>query len=47
MGRFEDSGILHNMIRTKATFTLKPHHLAPAVVRWASVLRAIDKGGRV
>jgi NAD(P)H-nitrite reductase large subunit len=47
LGRFEDSGILHNMIRTKTTFTLKQHHLAPAVVRWASVLRAIDKAGKL
>lgn len=47
LGRFEDSGILHNMIRTRTTFTLKPHHLAPATVRWGSVLRAIDKAGKL
>lgn len=46
LGRFEDSGILHNMIRTRTTFTLKPQHLAPATVRWGSVLRAIDKAGQ-
>jgi len=47
LGRFEDSGILHNMIRTRTTFTLKPQHLAPATVRWGSVLRAIDKAGNL
>ncbi len=47
LGRFEDSGILHNMIRTRTTFTLKPRHLAPSTVRWGSVLRAIDKAGKL
>ncbi|MGH7410167.1 MAG: NAD(P)/FAD-dependent oxidoreductase, partial [Candidatus Methylomirabilis sp.] len=47
IGRYEDSGILHNMIRTRTTFTLKPNHLAPATVRWGTVLRAIDKAGRL
>lgn len=47
VGNFEDAGILHNMIRTRTTFTLKPDHLAPATVRWGTVLRAIHKAGRV
>lgn len=47
VGTFEDAGILHNMIRTRTTFTLKPDHLAPATVRWGTVLRAIHKAGRV
>lgn len=47
VGRFDDAGILHNMIRTRTTFTLKPDHLAPATVRWGTVLRAIHKAGRV
>jgi NAD(P)H-nitrite reductase large subunit len=47
VGRFEDAGILHNMIRTRTTFTLKPDHLAPAAIRWGTVLRAIHKAGRV
>ncbi|MCZ7626686.1 MAG: hypothetical protein C3F12_10205 [Candidatus Methylomirabilota bacterium] len=47
VGRFDDAGILHNMIRTRATFTLKPDHLAPATVRWGTVLRAVHKAGRV
>ncbi|MBZ0169850.1 FAD-dependent pyridine nucleotide-disulfide oxidoreductase [Candidatus Methylomirabilis lanthanidiphila] len=47
VGTFEDAGILHNMIRTRKTFTLKPDHLAPATVRWGTVLRAIHKAGRV
>lgn len=47
VGRFDDAGILHNMIRTRTTFTLEPDHLAPATVRWGTVLRAIHKAGRV
>jgi nitrite reductase (NADH) large subunit len=47
LGRFEDSGILHNMIRTGTTFGLKPQHLAPATVRWGTVLRTIDKAGKL
>ncbi|WP_337287551.1 FAD-dependent oxidoreductase [Candidatus Methylomirabilis sp.] len=47
VGRFEDAGILHNMIRTRTTFTLKPDHLAPSTIRWGTVLRAIHKAGRV
>jgi NAD(P)H-nitrite reductase large subunit len=47
VGTFEDAGILHNMIRTRTTFTLTPDQLAPATVRWGTVLRAIDKAGRV
>ena len=47
VGTFEDAGILHNMIRTRTTFTLTPDHLAPATVRWGTALRAIHKAGRV
>lgn len=47
VGMIEDAGILHNMIRTRTTFTLTPDHLAPAPVRWGTVLRAVDKAGRV
>jgi NAD(P)H-nitrite reductase large subunit len=47
VGNFEDAGILHNMIRTRTTFTLKPDHLAPSTIRWGTVLRAIKKAGRV
>jgi NAD(P)H-nitrite reductase large subunit len=47
LGRFEDSGILHNMIRTRNTFGLKPHDLAPVSVRWGTVLRAIETAGRM
>ncbi|CBE69873.1 MAG: NAD(P)/FAD-dependent oxidoreductase [Candidatus Methylomirabilis oxygeniifera] len=47
VGRFEDAGILHNMIRSRTTFTLQPDHLAPDTVRWGTVLRAIHKAGRV
>ncbi|MDD5559417.1 FAD-dependent oxidoreductase [Candidatus Methylomirabilis sp.] len=47
VGDFEDAGILHNMIRTRTTFTLKPDHLAPSTIRWGTVLRAIKKAGRV
>jgi len=47
VGTFEDAGILHNMIRTRTTFTLKPDQLAPATIRWGTVLRAIHKAGRV
>jgi NAD(P)H-nitrite reductase large subunit len=47
VGTFEDAGILHNMIRTRTTFTLKPDHLAPATVQWGTVLQAIHKAGRV
>ncbi|MDE2180310.1 MAG: NAD(P)/FAD-dependent oxidoreductase [candidate division NC10 bacterium] len=47
VGDFEDAGILHNMIRTRTTFTLQPDHLAPTAVRWGTVLRAIHKAGRV
>ncbi len=47
VGDFEDAGILHNMIRTRTTFTLTPDHLAPATIRWGTVLRAIGKAGRV
>ncbi|MDE2059348.1 MAG: NAD(P)/FAD-dependent oxidoreductase [candidate division NC10 bacterium] len=47
VGTFEDAGILHNMIRTRTSFTLKPDHLAQATVRWGTVLRAIHKAGRV
>lgn len=47
IGRYEASGILHNMIRTRNTFTLKPHQLIPPPVRWGTVLRAIDKAGKV
>jgi NAD(P)H-nitrite reductase large subunit len=47
VGTIEDAGILHNMIRTRTTFTLTPDHLAPAPVRWGTVLRAVDKAGRV
>jgi nitrite reductase (NADH) large subunit len=47
VGMIEDAGILHNMIRTRTTFTLTPDHLAPAPVRWGTVLRAIDKAGKV
>lgn len=47
LGRFEDSGILHNMIRTRNMFGLKPRHLAPATLRWGTVLRAIDLAGRL
>ncbi|MBZ0160196.1 MAG: FAD-dependent oxidoreductase, partial [bacterium] len=47
VGRFEDAGILHNMIRTRTTFTLKPDHLAPSTIHWGTVLRAIHKAGRV
>lgn len=47
IGRYEDSGILHNMIRTRTTFTLKPHQLMPPPVRWGTVLRAIDMAGKL
>ena len=47
IGRYEDSGILHNMIRTRTTFTLKPHHLTRPPVRWGTVLRAIDLAGKL
>ncbi len=47
IGRYEDSGILHNMIRTRTTFTLRPHDLTLPPVRWGTVLRAIDKAGRL
>jgi NAD(P)H-nitrite reductase large subunit len=47
VGSFEDAGILHNMIRTRTTFTLKPDHLAPSTIRWGTVIRAIKKAGRV
>ncbi len=47
LGRYEDAGILHNMIRTRTMFTLKPHDLAQGAVRWGSILRAIDRAGAV
>ncbi|HWQ68721.1 MAG TPA: FAD-dependent oxidoreductase [Patescibacteria group bacterium] len=47
VGDFEDAGILHNMIRTRTTFTLRPDHLAPSTIRWGTVLQAIKKAGRV
>jgi nitrite reductase (NADH) large subunit len=46
LGRYEDAGILHNMIRTGNMFALRPQHLTEGVVRWGTVLRAIDRAGR-
>ncbi len=47
LGRYDDAGILHNMIRTRTMFTLKPRDLARGTVRWGTVLRAIDRVGKV
>jgi NAD(P)H-nitrite reductase large subunit len=47
LGRYEDAGILHNLIRTRTMFALKPHDLTRGTVRWGTILRAIDRVGSV
>jgi len=47
LGRYDDAGILHNMIRTRTMFSLRPHDLARGRVRWGNILRSIDRVGKV
>ena len=44
VGRIEEAGPLHNMVRTRTMFSLKKADLLAAPVMWSSVLRANDQG---
>jgi len=44
VGRIEESGPLHNMIRTRTMFGLKKADLLAAPAMWSHVLRANDRG---
>ncbi len=44
VGRIEESGPLHNMIRTRTMFSLKKADLLAAPLMWSTVLRANDRG---
>ena len=44
VGRIEESGPLHNMIRTRTMFGLKKADLLAAPLMWSHVLRANDQG---
>jgi NAD(P)H-nitrite reductase large subunit len=44
VGKIEESGPLHNMIRTGTTFSLKKADLIPTPVMWSRVLRTNDQG---
>lgn len=45
VGRIEESGPLHNTIRTRTMFGLKKANLLAGPVMWSHVLRANDQGG--
>ncbi len=44
VGRIEESGPLHNMIRTRTMFSLKKADLIAAPLMWSQILRANDQG---
>ena len=44
VGKIEESGPLHNMIRTRTMFSLKKADLIAAPVMWSRVLRTNDQG---